>query len=302
MIEAIRRAVRPLAVRVQNMLARGELAGATDTEDTQQVQVLVLADEVRSRVQRLQEYGFTSVPIAGAYPCLLVCPFGDRAQAVVVAADDARYRPTGGAPGDVEMYDSRGNSVRMRSGELRVFAAADLEVEATVNANVTIGGACTVTIENVIPAAAATGPVVVTGTDGAVIPAGAALSGGGQNYSVESEAVISGGSAVVNVVADATGPAGNMGSGATLTFSSPPSGVDANATVDTAGLTGGADEAQGESTINVTGNLTINCTGVANVTAPTVNLGGAGGPAVARVGDPVAGGVIASGSTKVFAQ
>jgi len=150
MMEAIRRAIRPLAVRVQNMLARGELAAASDTQDTQQVQVLVLADEVRTRVQRLQDYGFTSVPIAGAYPCLLVCPFGDRAQSVVVAADDARYRPTGGAPGDVEVYDSRGNSVRLRAGELRVFAAADLELEATVNANLTIAGTCTVAIDNLI--------------------------------------------------------------------------------------------------------------------------------------------------------
>ncbi len=38
-----------------------------------------------------------------------------------------------------------------------------------------------------------------------------------------------------------------------------------------------------------------------DVTADQVNLGGAGGGAVARVGDPVSGGVIQSGSDKVFA-
>jgi len=204
MMEAVRRAIRPLAVRVQNLIARAELAAANDTLPTQQVQVLALADEVRTRVQRLQEYGFTSVPLPGAYPCLLVCPFGDRAQSVVVAADDERYRPTGGAPGDVEVYDSRGNSVRLRNGELRIFAAADLEVETTQHANVTIHGTGTVT----------------------------------------------------------------MG---------------------------------GDSTVNVTGNLTINATGVANVTAATVNLGGIGGKPVARVGDPVAGGVIVAGSGTVNA-
>lgn len=37
------------------------------------------------------------------------------------------------------------------------------------------------------------------------------------------------------------------------------------------------------------------------VTADTVHLGGAGGAAVARIGDSVAGGVITSGSAKVFA-
>ena len=39
----------------------------------------------------------------------------------------------------------------------------------------------------------------------------------------------------------------------------------------------------------------------ATVNAETVNLGGEGGPAVARVGDTVSGGVIQSGSAKVFA-
>ena len=40
---------------------------------------------------------------------------------------------------------------------------------------------------------------------------------------------------------------------------------------------------------------------VATIEAETVNLGGTGGPAVARVGDTVAGGVITSGSAKVKA-
>lgn len=39
----------------------------------------------------------------------------------------------------------------------------------------------------------------------------------------------------------------------------------------------------------------------ANIDAGAVNLGGAGGKAVARVGDPVVGGVITQGSTKVKA-
>ena len=40
---------------------------------------------------------------------------------------------------------------------------------------------------------------------------------------------------------------------------------------------------------------------VATIEADTVNLGGTGGPAVARVGDTVVGGVITSGSPKVKA-
>ena len=65
--------------------------------------------------------------------------------------------------------------------------------------------------------------------------------------------------------------------------------------------------ATGDATLNAT-NVTINASGTlsvsadtANVTADSVTLGGAGGPAVARVGDSVSGGVITSGSSKVTA-
>jgi phage baseplate assembly protein V len=46
--------------------------------------------------------------------------------------------------------------------------------------------------------------------------------------------------------------------------------------------------------------VTVSATS-ATITADTVNLGAEGGPAVARVGDPVVGGHIQSGSGKVFA-
>ena len=47
------------------------------------------------------------------------------------------------------------------------------------------------------------------------------------------------------------------------------------------------------------GTVNVTATSAVNVTAPVVNLGGAGGKAVARVGDTVANGVITSGSNVV---
>jgi len=59
----------------------------------------------------------------------------------------------------------------------------------------------------------------------------------------------------------------------------------------------------GKVVVNATGDVDVTAGGVANIDAATVNLGGAGGPAVARVGDSVnlATGVIETGSAKVNA-
>lgn len=56
----------------------------------------------------------------------------------------------------------------------------------------------------------------------------------------------------------------------------------------------------GRSGLTITGATKVTVSApVVLVDSPSVQLGGAGGPAVARVGDTVSGGVITSGSTKV---
>lgn len=56
----------------------------------------------------------------------------------------------------------------------------------------------------------------------------------------------------------------------------------------------------GDVTVTAT-NAKVTATATATVDGATVDLGGSGGPAVARVGDSVSGGVITSGSAKVNA-
>lgn len=57
----------------------------------------------------------------------------------------------------------------------------------------------------------------------------------------------------------------------------------------------------GALTATVGGDLNADITGAATITAASVNLGGTGGRGVARIGDPVAGGVITGGSGRVTA-
>lgn len=139
MMRVLEQALRPIRTALRNLIARGELTLCTDGP-VQTVQVEVLAGEIRDLVQRIQQYGMTSVPLPGAYPVVLLCPGGERTAALALAVDDIRHRPTGGDPGDVTWYDSRGNQVRFRDGLLEIVAVAELAITAAAGAQITVTG------------------------------------------------------------------------------------------------------------------------------------------------------------------
>lgn len=166
MIEALRR----LRQRLASLASRGVLLLVNDALAGQLLQVQLLAGETRDGVQHVQSYGLSAVPIAGAHPVVVLCPSGDRAQALALAIDDPRYRPTGGAPGDVVLYDSRGNRVRLLEGALEITAVADLAVSITGAATLSASGNATVTIS---------GNASVTVSGNATITTGGSLALGG---------------------------------------------------------------------------------------------------------------------------
>ena len=103
----IARLLAPLRRRVLLMVGRAILTVIDDSTKSQTVQISALADEVRDAVERFQEYGYTSVPQAGA-EALAVFVGGNRAHGVVVATEDRRYRPRNLSPGDVALYHRAG--------------------------------------------------------------------------------------------------------------------------------------------------------------------------------------------------
>lgn len=163
--------LRALKNRLLAMVTRGVVAMVRDGEPPEEeedekkpvplqlLQVRLLAGETRGDVERVQEYGFSSVPMPGARPVVVVCPAGDRAQALAIAVDDVRYRPVGGQPGDVVIYDLRGNMIRLRPGDppeeeddpppnavLEIVAAKDWVVSIAGAAQINVGGDCTLTV------------------------------------------------------------------------------------------------------------------------------------------------------------
>lgn len=133
-----RSTARWLHGRLMNIAARGVLSRVNDAGGVQLIQLEALAGEVRDLVQRVQPFGLSSVPLEGAYPVVLLCPFGSRSQALAILVDDVRNRPTGQAPGDNQLYDGHGNHVRLSASGVEVLAAAGGAVTVTAPGNVTV--------------------------------------------------------------------------------------------------------------------------------------------------------------------
>jgi phage baseplate assembly protein V len=85
-----------------------------DSGGLQVLQLGVLDGETRDGVERVQQYGFTSVPLSGAEAVVLFVG-GRRDHGLVVAVDDRRYRLRDLAPGEVALYASAGQRMHLKA-------------------------------------------------------------------------------------------------------------------------------------------------------------------------------------------
>lgn len=97
------KAIAPLARRIRLMAARAILTLIDDATKMQGLQVKLLDGEVCNNVDRVQNYGFTSVPLPGAEGIYLALG-GSRDHGVVIVSDDRRYRIKGLQGGEVAIY------------------------------------------------------------------------------------------------------------------------------------------------------------------------------------------------------
>lgn len=141
MANALQRALRPLAQRLQLMIGRAVVLLVNDNTRLQELQVSLLADEVRDQAERFQNYGFTSHPLPGA-EAVAASVAGSRDHVVVIAVDDRRYRLRALQPGEVAIYSDEGDKVVIkRGGVIEVTASTKVRlvtplVECTGNLQV----------------------------------------------------------------------------------------------------------------------------------------------------------------------
>lgn len=186
MIDIFEKMLRPLKTRIANMVARAVLQSVNDSAKMQLVQLGVLAGETRTDVERLQNYGFTSVPIPGAEAAVLFVG-GRRDHGLVLAVDDRRYRLVGLQQGEVAMYTDQGDSIKIKRG-------GDIEISAATKVHVTspLVQMDSTTVDLNAPTVTAAGALDVTGSvmaAAAVLAAPLPISSGGTSAATPNAAL-----------------------------------------------------------------------------------------------------------------
>ena len=158
-INAIKKLTQPVAQRAALAVARCVLRLVNDALPLQTAQIDVLSGETRDKVERVQEYGFTSVPLPG---CRGIAVFigGDRASGAIVATDDSNYRPKGLNAGEVEIYTNNGDFVHLKQSRETEMNSLTLVINAPNGVTVNAAGGVTVNAPSV---AVPSGDVIASG-------------------------------------------------------------------------------------------------------------------------------------------
>jgi phage gp45-like len=118
--QQINRMLNPIYRCIASMIGRAIIQVVNDTNNLQTVKITLLKDEVKSGVERVQEYGFTSNPPKGS-EAILIAPQGSRAQGVIIATDSGQYRVKPLPEGGAALYDKKGNYIKLINDKIEVY-------------------------------------------------------------------------------------------------------------------------------------------------------------------------------------
>lgn len=122
------------ARRIYNHFTRGTLKKANDSPKMQEVDLDLLADESKTKVERIQNYGITSVPLPekdnDSAEVVIAFIGGLRDHPVVIAIDDRRYRLKGLKDGEVALYDDQGQVVHLTRDGLKLETPKKIDITA----------------------------------------------------------------------------------------------------------------------------------------------------------------------------
>ena len=100
--------------RIRAIFRKARVRRVNDNADTQELQVELLKGEVRT-AQRIQSYGFSSVPPIGADA--VVAQVGASNEHLIALGDvDPSVRPIGRSAGQVSLYTEEGELIKLEAG------------------------------------------------------------------------------------------------------------------------------------------------------------------------------------------
>lgn len=101
----------PWRVRIMNMLRRAVVVSTSDNTPIQLMKVNLGNGDIQAKIERIQNFGLTSVPKANAQAVVLFVN-GNRDNPIIVACDDGNFR-VHVDEGEVAVYNAFGAVVKL---------------------------------------------------------------------------------------------------------------------------------------------------------------------------------------------
>lgn len=135
------KAIKQLKNKIIRIIARCVLQEIDNTGKMQKIKAVLYGDEVIKNVDRLQEYGLETYPIADDQTeGIIVFQGGNRDQGICLKLNSRKYRPTDLSEGDVCLYAKDLNDgfknrvwIKPASNEIEITQADNMKV--TLNTN-----------------------------------------------------------------------------------------------------------------------------------------------------------------------
>ena len=132
---AMNRVLDPLVKRIRLALGRGLIKLVDDEKGIQKIQLALMKNEIRSNLERFQEYGFTSHPHIDAEAAAIFVG-GNRDHGIIIAVDDRRYRLKGLDRGEVAIYTDEGDNIILKRDRNIEINTLTLTINAVTETNI----------------------------------------------------------------------------------------------------------------------------------------------------------------------
>lgn len=122
--------------KLKAMIGRCIIAAVADDAKTQTLQIEAFAGDIHDEVERLQQFGFTGVPLADAEGIVLFVA-GNHDHPVVIAAENRDLRVRGLKAGESAVYNSSGHKIVLYHDRCEINTprfVVNAETEAVITA------------------------------------------------------------------------------------------------------------------------------------------------------------------------
>jgi len=133
MINQFQKTAESVGRMIRLAIGRAVLSAVSDEGKRQLIQLQALKGETKEGIQRVQNYGFTSVPLEGA-EVIFVCVGGNRDHPIAISVDDPRHRKAGLVSGEVAIYTDEGDYILLKRGRVVEISTETLLVKASAKA------------------------------------------------------------------------------------------------------------------------------------------------------------------------